>query len=83
MGPDRANRLAAIFSRGALMLHYPAERSGDARYGGAAHLIEAAVEPGYEANRIRPMDFGGDLGKRAVMAEVLVQIATGGMAAPA
>ncbi|MCG6901337.1 MAG: isocitrate/isopropylmalate dehydrogenase family protein [Rhodobacter sp.] len=74
MGQDRANPLAAILS-GALMLDYLAEKFGDDRLGDAAARIEQAVESGFAANRIRPMEFGGDMGTRAVTAEVLAQVA--------
>ncbi len=70
MGQDRANPLAAILS-GALMLDYLAGKSGEAAYGDAAVLIEEAVETGFERNRLRPMEFGGDMGTRAVAGEVL------------
>lgn len=70
MGQDKANPLAAILS-GALMLDYLAEKSGDARLEDAAQLIEGAVQAGFEANAIRPMEFGGDMGTKAVTREVL------------
>ncbi len=73
MGQDRANPLAAILS-GALMLDYLAERSGEEACATAAALIEAAVQSGFEANALRPMEFGGDMGTRAVTAEVLARI---------
>ena len=76
MGQDKANPLAAILS-GALMLDYLAEKSGDARYEEAAHLIEAATEAGFEAAAIRPMEFGGDMGTRAVTNEILSRLQTG------
>lgn len=65
MGQDKANPLAAILS-GALMLDYLAEKSGDAQYAKAAQAIEDAVERGFEENEIRPMEFGGDMGTKAV-----------------
>jgi 3-isopropylmalate dehydrogenase len=34
-------------------------------------LINAAVERGFDANRIRPREFGGDMGTRAVTDEVV------------
>ncbi|WP_424988287.1 isocitrate/isopropylmalate dehydrogenase family protein [Microbulbifer sp. S227A] len=74
MGQDKANPLAAILS-GALMLDYLAEKSGEAVYASAAALIEGAVEAGFEANRLRPMEFGGDMGTRAVTDELLTLIA--------
>ena len=76
MGQDKANPLAAILS-GALMLEYLAEKLGDARYEAAAHGIEAAVDAGFEARAIRPMEFGGDMGTRAVTEQVLTRVTTG------
>jgi len=70
MGQDKANPLAAILS-GALMLDYLAEKSGEARYAEAGQLVEAAVEAAFEQNRIRPMEFGGDMGTKAVTAEIV------------
>lgn len=74
MGQDKANPLAAILS-GALMLDYLAEKSDQSAYGDAAELIEAAVEKGFSQNRIRPMEFGGDMGTRAVTNELLAIMA--------
>ena len=65
MGQDKANPLAAILS-GALMLEYLGERLDAPRYTEAARKIEAAVAAGFEANALRPMEFGGDMGCRAV-----------------
>ena len=76
MGQDKANPLAAILS-GALMLEYLADRSGNARYEDAARRIEFAVESGFEANAIRPMEFGGDMGTRAVTSVVLSRVKEG------
>ncbi len=70
MGQDKANPLAAILSA-AMMLDYLGERLGDTAYETAGQLIESAVETGFAANRIRPMEFGGDMGTRAVVGEVL------------
>ena len=56
---------------GGLMLDYLAEKSGDGRYDAAARLIEDAVDSGFEANALRPMEFGGDMGTKAVTGEVL------------
>lgn len=70
MGQDKANPLAAILS-GALMLDYLAERADDAKFADAAAAIEAAVEAGFGQNRLRPMEFGGDMGTKAVANEVL------------
>ncbi len=73
MGQDKANPLAAILS-GVLMLDYLAEKTGNDLYANAAALIESAVEDGFADNAIRPMEFGGDMGTRAVADEVLARI---------
>lgn len=70
MGEDKANPLAAILS-GALMLDYLAERSGDKRYSDAAALIDASVDRGFAENALRPMEFGGDMGTKAITREVM------------
>ncbi len=77
MGQVRANPLAAILS-GALMLDYLGEKSSDTRFTNAARHVEQAVEAGFAANAVRPMEFGGDMGTRAVTAEVLARIPAGG-----
>ncbi|SMX23462.1 isocitrate/isopropylmalate dehydrogenase family protein [Boseongicola aestuarii] len=73
MGQDKANPLAAILS-GALMLDYLAERTGLDAYAEAARMVDDAVQAGFEANRIHPMEFGGNMGTKAVTREVLAQI---------
>lgn len=70
MGQDKANPLAAILS-GALMLDYLAEKADVAGYADAALLIEDAVQAGFEQNRLRPMEFGGDMGTKAITREIL------------
>lgn len=70
MGQDKANPLAAILS-GALMLDYLSERTGDTKYSDAAMVIEAAIDQGFTQNRLRPMEFGGDMGTKAITTEVL------------
>lgn len=70
MGQDKANPLAAILS-GGLMLDYLADRTGNKSFETAAQLIETAVYNGFEANSIRPMEFGGDMGTKAVTKEVI------------
>ncbi|MDH5558628.1 MAG: isocitrate/isopropylmalate family dehydrogenase [Alphaproteobacteria bacterium] len=69
-GRDMANPLAAVLSAG-LMLDWLGERSGQAAPAEAARLIDAAVEAGFAANRLRPMEFGGDQGTRALTAELV------------
>ena len=61
MGTDKANPLATILSAG-LMLDDLAERLGVEAYGDAAMLIEDAVEKGFAAHDLWPMEFGGDMG---------------------
>ncbi|MEM8951330.1 MAG: isocitrate/isopropylmalate family dehydrogenase [Pseudomonadota bacterium] len=70
MGQDKANPLAAILS-GALMLDYLADRSGLEAPADAAALIEAAVSSGFSQNRLRPMEFGGDQGTKALTEELI------------
>ncbi|MDO6730879.1 isocitrate/isopropylmalate family dehydrogenase [Marinovum sp. 2_MG-2023] len=74
MGQDKANPLAAVLS-GALMLDYLAEKSATPVYAQAAQLIDGAVDAGFAANELRPMEFGGDMGTRAVTDALLSQIA--------
>ena len=73
MGQDKANPLAAILS-GVLMLDYLAETSGDAGYEAAARLLDGAIEAGFAENALRPMEFGGDMGTRAVTNAVLSRL---------
>ena len=70
MGQDKANPLAAILS-GAMMLDYLADRSGVNAPARAADLINSAIDRGFAANRMRPMEFGGDQGTRALTRELL------------
>ena len=69
MGQDKANPLAAILS-GAMMLDYLADKSGNPSLAESAQVIEGAVHEGFSDNRIRPMEFGGDMGTKAVAAEL-------------
>ncbi|MEM6490686.1 MAG: isocitrate/isopropylmalate family dehydrogenase [Pseudomonadota bacterium] len=80
MGADKANPLAAILSA-ALMLDYLGERAGDAALVDAGRLIEAGVERGFAENRLRPMEFGGDMGTLAVTAALLDLIGAAAQAA--
>ena len=70
MGQDKANPLAAVLSA-ALMLEYLAEKTDQASLLDAANLIDAAVYRGFAENRIRPVEFGGDMGTTAVTNELL------------
>ena len=69
MGEDKANPLAAILS-GALMLDYLADKADDATLAAAASLIEDAVYRGFIEQRLRPVEFGGDMGTRAITNEL-------------
>ena len=73
MGQDLANPLAAILS-GALMLDYLADKTGSGAMREGGELINRAVEEGFAQNRIRPAEFGGDMGTRAVTDEVVARI---------
>ena len=66
MGQDKANPLAAVLS-GAMMLDYIAEKKTLPAYAEAGALIEDAVDAGFAANALRPMEFGGDMGTRAMV----------------
>jgi 3-isopropylmalate dehydrogenase len=74
MGQDKANPLAAILS-GALMLEYLADKAGTQAAADGAQVIEDAVQQGFASHRIRPMEFGGDMGTRAVTEEIIDLIA--------
>jgi len=73
MGQDKANPLAAILS-GALMLDYLADKSANTQLADAALLIESAVYDCFADNTIRPMEFGGDMGTKAVTDTLLERI---------
>ncbi|WP_380056843.1 isocitrate/isopropylmalate dehydrogenase family protein [Falsihalocynthiibacter sp. SS001] len=70
MGQDKANPLAAILSAG-LMLDYLATKTKAEGYEAAAALIDGAVDAGFAQNRLRPMEFGGDMGTKAVTQTVI------------
>ncbi|MHA7773814.1 isocitrate/isopropylmalate dehydrogenase family protein [Roseibium sp. M-1] len=74
MGEDKANPLAAILS-GALMLDYLAEKLDRPLLADAADLINSAVDTGFADNALRPMEFGGDMGTKAVTSELLGRLA--------
>lgn len=70
MGQDKANPLATILS-GALMLDYLSGKLNLPQMADAARMIENAVDQGFQENRLRPMEFGGDMGTQAVTGEVI------------
>ena len=53
------------------MLDYLADCHDDTNCEAAARLVEQAVQAGFESNRLRPMEFGGDMGTKAITAEVI------------
>ena len=71
MGQDKANPLATILSA-ALMLDYLSEKNKCPSAAKGAKLIETAIEVGFEQNKIRPMEFGGDMGTEAVTNELIL-----------
>ena len=71
MGQDKANPLATILSA-ALMLDYLSEKNKCPSAAKGAKLIETAIEVGFEQNKIRPMEFGGDMGTEAVSNELIL-----------
>ena len=73
MGQDKANPLAAILSA-ALMLDYLSEKLDRPELADAAALINSAVDSGFEDNALRPMEFGGDMGTRAVTGQLLSRV---------
>ena len=73
MGQDKANPLAAILS-GAMMLDYLADKLGQTALADAAAVIEDAVAQGFADNALRPMEFGGDMGTKAVTNELLSRV---------
>jgi 3-isopropylmalate dehydrogenase len=72
-GDILSDLVAAILSA-ALMLDYLADRSGMVAPADAARLIEDAVAAGFAANRLRPVEFGGDQGTAAVTAELVALV---------
>jgi 3-isopropylmalate dehydrogenase len=74
MGQDKANPLAAVLS-GALMLDYLGEKTGNPALTNAGQLVNDAVETGFAAGRIRPMEFGGDMGTKSVTDELVALVA--------
>ena len=72
MGQDKANPLATILSS-SLMLDYLSEKNKCLSAAKGAKLIETAIEVGFERNELRPMEFGGDMGTKAI-SKVLISL---------
>ena len=73
MGQNKANPLAAILS-GALMLEYLADKSGNQNLAVAAQLIEDSVYQGFKQNRLRPIEFSGDMGTIEITKELITVV---------
>ena len=72
MGQDKANPLATILSS-SLMLDYLSEKNKCQSAAKGSKLIETAIEVGFERNELRPMEFGGDMGTKAI-SKVLISL---------
>ena len=72
MGQDKANPLATILSS-TLMLDYLSDKKGCENASKGSKLIETAIETGFERNELRPIEFGGDMGTKAVT-ETLIKL---------
>jgi 3-isopropylmalate dehydrogenase len=68
-GQGKANPTAAILSA-AMMLDWLADRSGNEALARAAQRLERAVDAVYASRRIRPFEFGGSDGTRAIAAAI-------------
>ena len=68
-GMDKANPLAAILS-GALMLDYLGDKLGRQPYQDAASVIENSVYSGFLSKSLRPVEFGYDMGTKAITNEL-------------
>ena len=54
-----------------MMLDWLAERHGIPHLAVAAGMLERAIDRGFTEKRLRPMEFGGDQGLKAVTAAVI------------
>lgn len=77
MGQDRANPLASILSA-ALMLDYLADRADCEKTREAAEMIEDLIEKAFDNRALRPMEFGGDMGTKAITNTLLDYVKQGG-----
>ena len=48
------------------MLDYLSGKRGCESASEGSKLIEAAIETGFERNELRPIEFGGDMGTKAI-----------------
>ena len=55
------------------MLDYLSDKKGCENASKGSKLIETAIETGFERNELRPIEFGGDMGTKAVT-ETLIKL---------
>jgi 3-isopropylmalate dehydrogenase len=72
-GKGKANPTATVLSA-AMMLDWLGERHGLPKMTEAAAILEAAVEDGFAAHALRPMEFGGDQGSAPYSRELMALI---------
>ncbi len=73
MGKDLANPLASILA-GSMMLDYLSEKFDDQSLADCSNLIDQSIERGFDENRLRPCESGGDMGTQAITEEVIALI---------
>jgi len=71
-GTGKANPTAMILSA-AMMLDYLGDRHGSASCKKGAEILDAVIEKGFAAGRIKPAEFGGPHGTREV-AEIVIEM---------
>lgn len=74
-GKDRANPTAMLLSA-AMMLDWLGARHGVSDCIEAARALDSAIQQGFEERRVRPHEFGGDQGTRAIagaIADILLE----------
>ena len=69
VGRDKAYPLAAILN-GVLMLDYLAKKLEKPAFADAALLLNSAIEAGFAAKQVRPVEFDGDMGTHAITAVI-------------
>ena len=70
IGQDKANPLATILSS-TLMLDYLAGKKNCSNAAKSSKLIETAIEVGFQKNKLRPIEFGGDMGTQTITKELM------------
>jgi 3-isopropylmalate dehydrogenase len=53
------------------MLDYLANKKNCSNAAKSSKLIETAIEVGFQNNKLRPMEFGGDMGTQAITKELM------------